>query len=425
TNMILTKDYLTYNEGAFIKDKIIIPIKNISLIELEKNILYRIFRIRKIKIDSLSTTKNTEIIMILKVNDLKKLYDQLSIRIKELIHDESHNIDKLLQYKTSALDLLLLSTLRNNIILGIGLLYSCIHFMNYIYSGINEDLKRVFINIIKENIISKSTILALILSITLFFAIMLLILMMFSIIAILFKYYKFRIYRKNNYLKVEYGFLTRRSYSLAVKNIHAIKIEQNLLTQLLDLRTIKCAVVGYGDSVNEDEVIFPLCNKKIFNEFLIDIIPEFQYEGEVYKPGFSQLTRFYTIPVGTAIFICIIISIIWKDLWIIHLFIPIIILDRTFWYKNTELGFNNNLYYISYKGFNRRRLIIRRKSVEQIEMLSNPLQRRKNVCTYRLKFYSQKRSNIIRVKHLNKFIYDKILESINIEEKIENKIINE
>lgn len=59
--------------------------------------------------------------------------------MRNLIHDE-REINQTLVYNISAVHLILLSMLRNNILLGIGVLYSSIHFMSKIYKGLNQEL---------------------------------------------------------------------------------------------------------------------------------------------------------------------------------------------------------------------------------------------------------------------------------------------
>ena len=408
TIIIVGDDSLIYKEGAIIKDEMIIPIKSISLIEKEKSVLLRILRLRKLKIDSLSKYKNTEIYMILKARELDGLYGNLSGRIKNLINDEDTSIDRTIGYKISAFHLILLSMLRSNIILGIGLLVSAFQLMGDINKGLEDELKAFFIKLLKENIVTSGTLLAIALSILFVFAIILLVILTFSILATLSKYYKFKIYRKDNYLMVEYGLLNRKSYSVPSENIHALKVEQNLINQMLNLFTIRCSVVGYGDNVKEDELIFPLCGEKLLMDILNDIVPEFKFEGKVFTPDKKARRRFYTAPVCWSISFSILCYFIAQELWVTFLIVPVVILNRALASNNTELGYNENLYYVSYKGFNRKRIYIRKSSTELIWMISNPFQIRKKLCNYKIKYHSQKNGDWVNIRNLNMDIYEDI-----------------
>ena len=380
TSILIEENFLIYREGALLKEEMVIPLRSISLIELERNIIYRIFKLRKIKIDSVypSSKKNAEIIMVLKKRDLESLYGNLSYRMRNLIHDE-REINQTLVYNISAVHLILLSMLRNNILLGIGVLYSSIHFMSKIYKGLNQELIDFFRNVIEENVISRNTILAIFLSALFLFSILLLIVLIFSVLAILSKYYKFTIYRNNNYLKVEYGLITRRSYSIPMESIHAVKIEQNIINQIFKFYTIKCCVVGYGNSIKEDELIFPLCNEKGYRDILKNLIPEFIFEGKVYRPEKKDLRRFFTIPIQVSLYSSIGFFLLTNEIWPLLISVPVVIIERTLLYKNTKIGFGKDLYYVSYKSLNRRQIFIKRSSMEEIRVTSNPLQIRKNL----------------------------------------------
>lgn len=411
TRIIIEDDFLIYKEGAILKEELVVPLKNISLIELERNIIYRIFKLRKLKIDSVypSSKRSSEIIMVLKKKDLELLYNNLSTRIKNLIHEKS-DINEILVYNISAIHLILLSMLRNNILLGIGVLYSSIHFMSRIYRGLDQELLSFFRNVIKENVISRNTILAIFLSALFVFTIILIIVLVFSVSAILSKYYKFTIYRNNNYLKVEYGLMNRRSYSIPTDNIHALKVEQNIINQIFNFYTIKCCVVGYGNTFKEDELIFPLCNEKGYKDILKNLVPEFLFEGVIYRPEKKVMRRFYTVPVQIAIYTSVLIFLLTGEMWVVLITVPLVIIERTMLYRNTKLGFGNDLYYVSYKSFNKRQFIIRKSSVEELKITSNPFQFRKKICNLRIKFYSQKKVDWIKLKNLKLEIYDKIKE---------------
>ncbi len=66
-----------------------------------------------------------------------------------------------------------------------------------------------------------------------------------------------------------------------MESIHAVKIEQNIINQIFKFYTIKCCVVGYGNSIKEDELIFPLCNEKGYRDILKNLIQSLYLKGSV------------------------------------------------------------------------------------------------------------------------------------------------
>lgn len=415
TKIVITNSDLIYREGTFFKNEIIIPIQNISLIELERNWFYKILKLRKFKVDNLSSSKGNQIYMILKVKELNYLYNNLSFRIKNIISKDSLNINKYLGYKISAMHLILLSMLRSNIILGIGVLISFINLIGKINKQIQGEIKQILIDFLTENIDLKGTYLAILLSILFVITILLLVVLVFSILATLIKYYKFIIFRKKNYLRVEYGLFNRKNYSIPTENIHALKVEQNILCQIFNLYTIKCSVVGYGDEVKEDEVIFPMCGEDLLNDILIHIIPEFYFQGSIYRTDKKNIMRFFNMPVFIASLISVIAFLYSNDLILVSIIIPIVVLNRFLVLKNNEVGVSDTLFYISYKGFGRTKLYIRKSSTEEIWSIANPFQRRKNICNIKFKYYSQKRQDIKSVKNLDSSIYNLLKNSFVLE----------
>lgn len=411
--IIITDNNLIYREGIFFKNEIIIPIQNISLIELQRSWLYKILKIRKFKVDNLSAHKGKQIYMILKVKDLNYLYNNLSFRIKNIISKDSLDINKYLGYKISATHLILLSMLRSNIILGIGILISFISSIGKINNRLQGELREILINFLTESIDLKGSILAISLSILFVLSILLSIILIFSILATLIKYYNFIIFRKNNYLRVEYGLVNRKSYSIPTENIHALKIEQNILCQIFRLYTIKCSVVGYGDEVKEDEVIFPMCGEELLKDILENIIPEFCFNGEIYKAKKKNIMKFFTVPLILANLVTFIACSYSKELILVSIIIPCVIINRFLTFKNNELGIDSLLFYISYGGFNRVKIYVRKSSTEEIWLVNNPFQRSRDICNIKIKYYSQRREDNITVKNLDTSIYNILKKSID------------
>lgn len=107
-------------------------------------------------------------------------------------------------------------------------------------------------------------------------------------------------------------------------------MEQNILCQIFNLYTIKCSVVGYGDEVKEDEVIFPMCGEDLLNDILIHIIPEFYFQGNIYRTD-KNIMRFFNMPVFIASLISVIAFLYSNDLILVSIIIPIVVLNR-FWF---------------------------------------------------------------------------------------------
>lgn len=98
----------------------------------------------------------------------------------------------------------------------------------------------------------------------------------------------------------------------------------------------------------------------------------------MYRPEKKDLRRFFTIPIQVALYSSI-GFLLTNEIWPLLISVPVVIIERTLLYKNTKIGFGKDLYYVSYKSLNRRQIFIKRSSMEEIRVTSNPLQIRKSL----------------------------------------------
>lgn len=195
---------------------------------------------------------------------------------------------------------------------------------------------------------------------------------------------------------------------MPIKSINAIKLKQNFIKQKFNLYRIEVATVGYGDESGEEAIIYPIANKKLTNKIISTILPEFNYSVEINNPPKEALIKFMLIPILITFIICGIISYIEIRFSIIFLILPIIISSRYLNYKNTGLGFNDNIFICTCKGFNKETIIVKMKSIQSIGMTSNYFQRKKNLCSYKIDFYSSKIKDLIEIKHLKDQYFRKL-----------------
>lgn len=406
--IILDDNDLLYRGGILWVEKIKIPLSSVSLIESNRNIIHKILGLKRMKIESISPKdRRFEILMVLKkdkVLEFNKMVNSIEMRNVSNISE----IDNKLAYKVSLKHLLILSTLRSNIFLGIGIIVSVTHFMGYIDNQFGRDVGSFIISILKYGITESDIEFGIILVLLIFIILIVVIILAFSIIGLLSKYYKFRLYRKQNYLYVDHGLIVRRGYSIKIDNIHAIKIEQNLINQFLGLYTLKASVVGFGNQLSEDEIIFPLCKKDQLIKIMNDTIPEFKFSGKICIPPSRSFNNFYISWTSYSVIFAIFFYLVFNDSFIGVIAIPIMILWRYLIKKNAALGVKENILYFSSGSFLRRICLIRDTSMVECRRVVNIFQRRKKICDFRIKYYNQRKFERIRVKNMEAYLYDQI-----------------
>lgn len=411
--IIIDEEYLLYRRGIFKSEKVKIPLSSISLVEFNRNIIHVILGLRRVKIETISPKdRRFDVSMVLKKNKIMEFQKVVTYH-EDHKKNENYDLDSQISYKVSARHIAILATLRSNIVLGIGIIYSLIHLLISVDERIKIDIKSFVIGIVNKDLFETAGILGLIIYFIIAILFVVTIVMFFSVFGIMSKYYKFKIARKNNYVYIDHGLIVRRNYSIRVENIHAIKIEQNLINQILNLYTIKGSIVGYGNDSNEEEVIFPLCDEIFMKNIIRDIVPEFNFKGEIQTPPKRAFNNFYISWTIWAVLFAIVFLIFTKGDFLGFITIPIMILWRYLIKLNSSLGISDDILYFSSRSFIKRIIIVRPNSMIECSKSVNLFQRRKKICDYSIKYYNQRKIDFIKVKNMEGNLYDAIKSKMN------------
>lgn len=411
--IVINEEYLIYKRGIIAREELMIPISSISLVEFNRNVIHKILRLNRMQIESVSPRdKHFHVIMVFglnKANNLKAAFD----KIGEKKMDINYKLEGNLSYKISKRHLPLLLTLKSNLILGVGTIYTAFRLLEEANKKFSEEMAMKIIKKIEIWATSNLSYFIVLLLIIIAIALIIAFIMLASLVGVISKYYKFRVFRKNNYIYIEYGFLVRKHYSIALENIHAIKLEQNMLNQLLNLYTIKCFAVGYGNSYKEENVIFPLCNEKLLRVIFKGLFPEFVIDKEFNKAPKRARNNFYTAWVGWSLVPFVLIYFLTGST-IGVIIVILAVIWRALIHKNAALGIGENTIYISCGSFVKSIYFIKNDSILECEKRVNLFQRRKKISDYKIEFYSKKRWEYVKVKNLEGNLFIKLKDKITI-----------
>lgn len=405
--IVMNNNNVLYKKGIFYNQTIKIPLDSISLVESNQNLLYFILGLRQIKIESISPTdRHFEITIILK----KKKGSEFQALIEKLENEkikENKEINGKIRYKISFTHLLILATLRSNIFLGIGIIYSILHVLYDVNKKMGVTIKNLLINNIGFGDLRSHRIIEALFFFFIIMIIVIIIILLFSIVGLVCKYYRFRVYRNNNHIYIKHGLIVRRNYSVKIENIHAIKVEQNFINQILNLYTIKASIVGFGNQISEGEIMFPICNEKECKKIINDLIPEFAFNELMVKSPDRAFNNFYISWISISVIFAVVLYLLFGTIAGI-IAVPIMITWRYLLRKNCALGIGENILVFSCGSFSKKQILIRNSSMIQCTKVVNLFQRRKSICDYRIKFYNQKKLDLIRVKNMDNMYYDDI-----------------
>lgn len=237
------------------------------------------------------------------------------------------------------------------------------------------------------------------------------------------KYINFRLRVNDEKLEVRSGFFVRSRISFRRSSVKNVKIEQSALMHIFRRCAMKVSVGGYGDSRGESEVVIPSAKLNEIKEDFKEHFPFFIPDGNAVTPKRTAFTksRFLVMPTVFLIItlaLSITAAMIFKDFGRLILFLSVISLIAVFYfayislriYELGEIGFGENIFAYSTKGFRFLRLYSKKENIGQIKITRFFTDFPQNTCRVKITVRSESADNI-KVKMLD---YD------NVKAKIKN-----
>lgn len=225
-----------------------------------------------------------------------------------------------------------------------------------------------------------------------------------NIVSILFaivRFYNFSASREGDNIHIEYGLLTAKSYTLPIKNIHAVIIGQNLFRQLLHQCSVEVVSIGYGDEKNEVALLIPMIRLDRLEEILGSILPEYKGELPLQPAPIAAIRRYFLVPAlalltGVAIAACF-----WTSaLFSLIILLPWLGVSRWLNYRNAGISYSADRLEARSGGFTRKRYRVRMDAIQSVSASSHPFLERSGLRNYRIDYHAPALRAIIRVKFL-------------------------
>lgn len=399
TVFCLKEDTIYYQSGLLNVKKREIPFARVNTMDLSQGMIDKLFNVAKIKIDTGSTQNNgSEISLFLNRDRATVIKDSILNRGNEPITE--YEEEKVVHYQLSFKDLMIYSLTSNGILSGIGIIMIVYNFLD---DYVTEVLQIDFANHLKFSagnqlykiIILISTVIILSICLSFFYS--------------LIKYHHFEVFTAKDQLNVSYGLFNKKSYCFDIKKIKGIHSKQNLIMQLLNIRTLEMESIGYGDEKGEKAILYPICSKAFQNELVSQLLPEFVFEDTIHPSPPVALPRFI---VKKLIFVAItagLLTYYFQYGYISILLLPFVLGLGYFQHKNTALGMNDDLVYMSYNGFYRNQSIIKITAVQAFAVSDTFFQKRKGVCDFTIHIFSSEFGKSIKVSNVDKRVVEDYL----------------
>lgn len=223
-----------------------------------------------------------------------------------------------------------------------------------------------------------------------------------SIVITVARFYNFRATREQDHIHIEYGLITAKSYTLPVKNIRSVVVNQNLLRQWLSLASVELVSIGYGDEKNEIALLFPLVGAGQVKQLLNHLLPEWSEEAELEPAPARALRRYLFIP-GLAVLAVFTILTITVASWIGFIIAPAMLIvwySRYLHFRHAGIGIADQFLMIRRGGFTCQHYRIPLQAVQSVQTTCNPLLRRAGLRNYRIDYHAPAMRVKIHIKFM-------------------------
>lgn len=239
------------------------------------------------------------------------------------------------------------------------------------------------------------------------------------------RYLRFKIIKRERYIEIDYGLMTKRYYYIDTSRINYTDLRQNILMRfkIIDMYSITASCPGYGNRSTQIPVFVPSMRKEKLANMLKMLMPDQTISGNRFKASIKSFWQFLWQPCITGIIIlavCIFSSIIFK---VLRQFMPFLLLMgevpvilmifvRIFDIFFNGIGIKNNQITIRYtKGFIFHTILADSKKVVKVKTTQSWLQKKAGICHMNFYFESRnpKKHKVIALKYEDALKIEKII----------------
>ena len=302
TTYAVDEEKLRIKSGLFTKNELEVPLSTITTVDFSQNIFHQIFGVYKLNIDNNANIADgqTKVHMTLKKDDanaVKSLLMQGRQGMDGSNFAAEQDIAALPQreegtrYEVKTSDVLLMGLLKSKLLFFLELLGGIAVVVNLIPIDFEDEaaMEHIF-DVINALGVTPVALIGLIMLFVVGSAC--------GMVGSFVRYYGFKVLDNGEAVKIEYGLLNRKTYTIAKKKISGIYYEQSALMRLAKVGILNLMAVGYGAGTDEDAseeaILFPLLKEGQLLEIIGRILPEMQ-NVETYQKPESRALRYFFI----------------------------------------------------------------------------------------------------------------------------------
>ncbi|OLS34239.1 PH domain-containing protein [Bacillus sp. MRMR6] len=373
----LEQDELRIEYGIFVRKNRYIPIERIQSIDLSEGLFQRMFGLVQLKVETAGGSGGAEAEVVLSAitkEEARQIQDFVSAaKSTGGSGTEPKQISQgQLIYKITTGQLMLLSLTSG----GVGVVISALlAFLSQLDDFIPyERLFRGVENWAVSNIIL----------IVMIVFIVFLLAWIIALFGTMLKYANFTVIKTERDLVISQGLLERRQVTIPLKRIQAIRINENIIRELLGYGSVVVESAG-GSARNEEGAkvnLLPIIRTKKIASMLEPFLADYHLNTHFTPPPKQALIRYFirswylSIPI-------VIAALIFLKIW--GLLSLILLAFSTFWaylkYKDAGWNLDGNQLCLRSRGIIRTTVFMKKNKIQSLEIMESFFQRKKKLAT--------------------------------------------
>ncbi len=433
-------DQLRIRSGLIWKVEKAVPYEKINTIDLSRNLFQRVFGTCRIKIDTGAVTggekKGSEVNLVYKIDKAEAIRAAIlalaSGTAIASLHDDhveasaatatitapdgtiytradhqpaiapaAQSATPRIEIRARVMDFFLYGLTESKIVMVLGVFFGIFAFAQDIF----QDELVAWFEKNFDSVWSQVSQVGLLMAILLAAGLLLAFYLLANFVSILYsvvRFYNFRTSREGENIHIEYGLLTVKSYTLPIKNIHAVIINQNLLRRAIRQCSVEVVSIGYGDEKNEVALLFPMVRTNQLEELMGRILPEYQGQTELQPAPSAALRRYLLLPVLLLLAAVGGASLFWLPaLYSLLVLLPWLVISRWLSYRHAGIGYTPDRLEVRKGGFHTRRYRIRMDAVQSVMASSHPFMERAGLRRYRIDYHAPTMRSVVLVEFMS------------------------
>lgn len=367
------EDELRIEYGVFVRKKRYIPLERIQSINVTEGLLQRLFGLVKVQIETAGGEGEAEAVLsAISKEEANQVQDYVAAAKYGTNEDSGRVQEGEVVYTISASELVVLSLTSG----GVGVVISALIAL---LSQLDDFIpyKKVFGGLERwavQNIIM----LAVIIFIGFFLA------WIISLLMTMLKYANFKVVKTEKDFIISQGLLERKQITIPLKRIQAIRINENIVRQMLGYGTVY--VESAGGSVENLEAanvtLLPLIKVKQIGPMLESFLPDYQLHP-AFTPAPQRALRRYLLRSLYIPIPIVIVSIIFLKMWGLLSFILLGLMMGNAFLKYRDAGWSLEEQQLSlrFRTINRITVIMKKNKIQSLEMKESYFQHKKKLGT--------------------------------------------